>query len=46
MRSSHVVLVLDTEDRPTRLDLHFMMHNQGTKNRPKQPRGRSNVNGQ
>jgi len=30
-RGRHVVLVLDSEDRPFRLDLHFMMHNQGTK---------------
>lgn len=30
-RGRHVVLVLDSEDRPIRLDLHFMMHNQGTK---------------
>ena len=30
-RGRHVVLVLDEEDRPVRLDLHFMMHNQGTR---------------
>jgi len=30
-RGRHVALVLDKEDRPVRVDLHFMMHNQGTR---------------